>query len=103
MNSQFDTPLNLTNQGRSVDAHGPIVWDPDESGAEFHVTITQGGAEAVGSGAFADPAGAWVMTTWVLKGGQLKGGSATGSAVARVHTTNNKVETYRWTQGIELQ
>ena len=48
MQTNFDNPLEVSSDGRTIFATGPITWEPGDDHCRISVVLTQGSLRATG-------------------------------------------------------
>lgn len=110
MTPKVDRVLALTADRRFVDVTGPIgLWDSDEIGTTFWVTISQVGSDGsmvVASGAsdeIAPGTKTWGARAEIAEGAQLAPGPATAFVTGIVRVSSSETpETYTWSVPTQL-
>jgi hypothetical protein len=106
--SNYNSPLKITDQGRKVEAVGPLLWDtPNEQRVRVIVTITQDDAIATGtSGNRERAAGMWAYEAQVDSSGSGTPTFEAGPALAvgRLQVLKPTVQLLdAWTQVVVLE
>jgi hypothetical protein len=102
MKGNFDNPLNLMANGRTVDAHGPITWDRGEVSARVTFTVTQGSVSGSTTKTYRAGTTPWQANITADGGALFHTGQATVTGYATVTTTSGTT-TYWWSRSVTLQ
>jgi hypothetical protein len=102
MHGNFDSPLGLTADSRTVDAHGPLTWDAGDVSAKVTFTITQGSVSGSTTTTYTTSASSWHANVTATGGAQFHVGRATATGSATVRTTSGPT-TYWWSQAVTLK
>ena len=106
MNSRFADTLEILNGGETLDACGPVTWDPGDEGAYLQLIVQQMTTVAHGSLVISPSTvpsgGMWEVD--IDSGGvkKFEPGAATGMVTAVVERADGGRRTLHWAQPLEL-
>jgi hypothetical protein len=97
-----NSPLNIANSGKRVDAEGWMEWDTGETSAVFTIGITQNTVSGTGSGTYDSNKDEWDIKVTAANNREFQRGEATASVTAVVANGSNPSTTVNWTAQVQL-